>query len=313
MTKKNMRMKAVLRLLACAMALLLMLSVTACSAEELMGFLESLESVTETETKNEIPKAETPAEGEVRFHFIDVGQGDAILVTTAAGNMLVDTSIKGVREELKAYLDAVGVTELAYLVLTHPDADHIGNADYIIETYDIETVLLCGEVSTSKTYERMLTALENSKAEVVTPEPGYTFSLGGLQNIVLAPNDDYGDANEASIVIKSTFGSTSVMLTGDAEHKSEEDILKVWSAADLKCDILKAGHHGSSSSTTDEFLAAVAPTYVVISCGEGNTYGHPHQEILEKLENAGIKVLRTDLLGNIVFVSDGEKLTLIEK
>ncbi len=309
MKNKSMRRNRFFALLSCILALILMLSMISCS--ELTSFLEELAG-TESETKNQIPAVGTVTEGEVRFHFIDVGQGDAILVTTAAGNMLIDTSIKGVREELKAYLDAAGVTELAYLVLTHPDADHIGNADYIIETYEIGTVILCSETSTSKTYESMLTALENSKADVISPEPGYTFMLGDLQNTVLAPNDDYGDANEASIVIKSSFGKTSVMLTGDAEEKSEEDIVKIWSAADLKCDILKVGHHGSSSSTTDAFLDAVDPTYAVISCGEGNTYGHPHVEIVEKLQAKGVEILRTDLLGSIVFISNGEQFTLVK-
>ena len=225
--------------------------------------------------------------------------------------MLVDTSVKSARDELVAYLEAAGVHTIDYLVLTHPDADHIGNADYVIENYDVKNILLPDFAATTKTYESMLTAMENSEANVICPEPGYTFSIGALQNTVIAPNDDYKDANEVSIVIKSVYGETSVMLTGDAEVESEEDIVKIWSAESLKCDILKVGHHGSTSSTTDDFLAAVDPEIAIISCGEGNTYGHPHKETLDKLNVKGVKIYRTDLLGNIVFKTDGENFTLV--
>lgn len=265
-----------------------------------------------TEPKNQIENsAPVPEDGEVLFHFIDVGQGDAILITSAEGNMLVDTSVKSARDELVAYLEAAGVRTIDYLVLTHPDADHIGNADYVIDNYDVKNILLPDFAATSKTYESMLTAMENSEANVICPEPGYTFSIGALQNTVIAPNDDYKDANEVSIVIKSVYGETSVMLTGDAEVESEEDIVKIWSAEALKCDILKVGHHGSTSSTTDDFLAAVDPDIAVISCGEGNTYGHPHKETIDKLNAKGVEIYRTDLLGNIVFKTDGEKFTLV--
>ena len=265
-----------------------------------------------TEAKSQIENsAPVPEDGEVLFHFIDVGQGDAILITSAEGNMLVDTSVQSARDELVAYLEAAGVHTIDYLVLTHPDADHIGNADYIIENYDVKNILLPDFAATTKTYERMLTAMENSEANVICPEPGYTFSIGALQNTVIAPNDDYKDANEVSIVIKSVYGETSVMLTGDAEVESEEDIVKVWSAESLKCDILKVGHHGSTSSTTDDFLAAVDPEIAVISCGEGNTYGHPHVETIDKLNAKGVEIYRTDLLGNIVFKTDGESFTLV--
>ena len=253
-----------------------------------------------------------PEDGEAIYHFIDVGQGDAILVTTAEGNMLVDTSEDDAREALDAYLRSAGVTTLKYLVLTHPDADHIGNADYIINNFQVENVIMTDHAATSKTYERLLDAIESSKTNLILPEPGYTFSLGAVQNTVIAPNEDYNDSNEMSLVIKSVYGNTSVMLTGDAEKGSEEDILKKYSADALKCDILKVGHHGSSSSTTDGFLAAVDPSIAVISCGDGNSYGHPHKEISDKLAASGVTVYRTDLEGSIVFKTDGETFTRLQ-
>ena len=254
-----------------------------------------------------------PEDGEAIYHFIDVGQGDAILVTTAEGNMLIDTSEQGAREELDAYLKALGITSLKYLVLTHPDADHIGNADFIINNYNVDTVLMTDYAATSKTYERLLDAIESKNTNLVIPEVGYTFSLGAVQNTVIAPNDDYNDPNEMSLVIKSVYGKTSVMLTGDAEEGSEEDILKKWNSDTLKCDILKVGHHGSSSSTTDAFLNAVDPDVAVISCGDGNKYGHPHKEIMDKLGAKGVTVYRTDVDGSIIYKTDGESFTLVER
>ena len=267
----------------------------------------------ETEEKQTLEKVEVPVpeDGQVMFHFIDVGQGDAILVTTPDGNMLIDTSIKAVREDLVNYLDAAGVKELEYLVLTHPDADHIGNADYIIENYDVKNILLPDCVSSSKTYERMIDAMEKSDAKVMVPEVGYTFKLGALVNTVIAPLKEYDDPNEMSIVIKSVFGETSVMLTGDAEVESEGDIVATWNKADLDCDILKIGHHGSRTSTTDDFLAAVSPEIAIISCGEGNSYGHPHEETVQKLDEEKIPLYRTDDYGDIVIITDGKTYEVI--
>lgn len=256
--------------------------------------------------------APVPEGEEVLFHFIDVGQGDAILVTSKDGNMLIDTSISGARDELTAYLASANVTVLDYLVLTHPDADHIGNADYVIDNYDVKNIILTDHASTSKTYERMLDAIERSSANVIEAEAGYQFSIGALTNTIIAPNDDYDDPNEMSVVIKATYGTTSVMLTGDAEVESEEDTVKKWDASSLESDILKVGHHGSKTSTTDEFLDAVDPDIAVISCGLDNKYGHPHDETIQKLEEKGIEIYRTDLHGSIVFKTDGQKFVLVE-
>lgn len=276
-----------------------------------MGVIPQMPEETETQA-NIIETAPEVTDGEVLFHFIDVGQGDAILITTTDGNMLIDTSIKSQRDELDAYLKAAGIETIDYLVLTHPDADHIGNADYIIENYDIKNILLPDCVSTSDTFERMLTAMENSDANIINPEPGYVFYLGALQNTVLAPLDEYKDVNDMSIVIKAVFGDASVMLSGDAEKYSEADIVEKWSAEALDSDLLKVGHHGSETSTTDAFLEKVSPTIAVISCGEGNKYGHPRPLLLDRLEAAGITVYRTDVHGTVVFRTDGKELTLVE-
>ena len=266
-----------------------------------------------------LEQAPAPSDGEVLFHFIDVGQGDAILITSKSGNMLIDTSESGEREKLVAYLDRANITSFKYVVFTHTDADHIGSADYIVENYDIENVLLPDYVATTKTYERMMDAIDEKDVNLILigegehcKQAGYTFRLGSLVNTVLSPVKDYDDPNDMSIVIKATYGSTSVMLTGDAEEKPEEDILETWSKSDLKCNVLKVGHHGSSSSTIQAFLDAVDPTIAVISCGAGNKYGHPHDEVMERLEAKGIKIYRTDTDGTIVLKTDGSSFTYVE-
>lgn len=268
---------------------------------DLFGSLEQ-----QTTTPPPVPDGE-----EVLIHMIDVGQGDAILVMTSDGNMLIDTGESTAREELVSYLNSVNITSFEYVVFTHPDSDHIGNADYIVQNYSIKNIIMPDKVSTTKTYERMIDAIENSQANVIMAEPGYEFYLGALQNTIIAPNKDYKDPNEASVVIKATYGETSIMLTGDAEKESEADILSIWSKDALKCNVLKVGHHGSSTSTSPAFLDAVDPTIALISCGEGNKYGHPLPETIKKLEDRGITIYRTDKNGSIVIRTDGKEFTLI--
>lgn len=271
-----------------------------------------------------VEPAPEPSDGEVLFHFIDVGQGDAILITSKSGNMLIDTSEADERDKLVSYLDRANVKSFKYVVFTHTDADHIGSADYIVQNYDIENVILPDFVATTKTYERMMDAIEqkieNNGLNLILvghdedcQHVGYTFRLGSLVNTILSPVKNYKDPNDMSIVIKSTYGSTSVMLTGDAEITPETDILKTWSKSDLKCNVLKVGHHGSSTSTTKAFLEAVDPTIAVISCGEGNKYGHPHDEVMSRLEAKGIKIYRTDTDGTVVLRTDGKVITYVEK
>ncbi len=254
-----------------------------------------------------------PDEGTINVHFIDVGQADCILFMTEDGNMIIDAGTNSSEDELKLYLDNLGITSFKYAVFTHFHEDHIGGADLIMNNYDVENVILPDAVATTVTYEKLMDAIEKSDAKVTVAVPGETFYIGALQNTILAPNSAHEDnANNTSVVLKTEYGNTSFMLTGDAEVESEEEILEKFGADALKCDLLKMGHHGSSTSTSDEFLKAVSPSIAVISCGVDNSYGHPHAETLEKLNNAGIKYYRTDLLGSVVFKSDGESITFVE-
>ena len=267
--------------------------------------------------KQDVP---APSDGEVYFHYIDVGQGDAILITAESGNMLIDTSEPAANDALDAYLKAAKVDKFKYVVFTHTDNDHIGNAKYVVENYDIETIIMPDYSATTKVYENLLLSIEKKGIDLVLigedvdacEQSGYTFYLGSILNTVLAPVKDINDPNEMSVVIKCEYGETSFIFTGDAEKRSEEYMLQKWRKADLKCDVLKVGHHGSSGSSTKEFLEAVNPSIAVISCGKGNKYGHPHDEALQRLEAVNAKVYRTDLLGTVVIKTDGKIVTVIE-
>ncbi len=259
---------------------------------------------------------------DVIFHFIDVGQGDAILVTTPWGNMLIDSGDDNntSRNKLMNYLASQNITSFEYVVFTHPDADHIGSADRILLNYNVKNVIMPDYEKTTQVYNRLLDAIESTgvnliligEDEDVCEQPGYTFSIGALVNTVMGPVQDYKDANEMSVVIKSVFGDISVLFTGDAEKGSEADMLALYKNGELDCDILKVGHHGSDTSTTAAFLAAVSPDMAVISCGAGNKYGHPHSQIIQRLENAGVDYFRTDTDGDVVIKTNGEKIEVVQ-
>ena len=245
--------------------------------------------------------------GEVQFHFIDVGQGDASLIRTEAGDILIDAGTTSSEEELKAYLDSMGVKDLEYAVFTHPHEDHIGGADMVLSTYNVKRVILPDATATTKVFERMMDAIEAEKCEVIEATPDYVFNVGEVKCTILAPiSTSYTETNNYSVVIRADYGETSVLFTGDAEVDSEAEMLERYRFKGLlDCDLLKAGHHGSDTSSSQEFLNAVTPAYAVISVGEGNTYDHPKQETLTKYDAMKIRYFRTDKEGSIVFVSTG--------
>lgn len=225
--------------------------------------------------------------------------------------MLIDSGPGKAESQLKEYLTSVEVKDIEYAVFTHPDADHIGNADMIMTDYTVSNVIIPNKEATSKTYQRMMTAIDASGATVIAPKPEMEFALGSMTVTILAPiSTKYTDTNNYSVVMKLEFGETSFMMTGDAEEKSELEMLAKYSADLLKCDVLKVGHHGSATSTTLDFLKAVSPSIALISCGEGNTYGHPYAATLQKLEAVGARIYRTDEQGSIILTSDGKAVTV---
>ena len=247
--------------------------------------------------------------GEVEYHFIDVGQGDATLIRTPDGDILIDAGENSAEEDLKNYLDLCGVEVLYYAVFTHPDSDHIGGADMVLAEYEVLNVIKPELEKDTKVYTRMMEAIEAEGCTVYNALPGETYSLGEFDMFIFGPDPDNKklDSNNSSIVIKATWGNTTAMLTGDAEEPAEESILATFSAGELGSMLLKVGHHGSKTSSTDAWLAAVRPTIAVISCGKNNSYGHPHAEALARIiPYVGENIYRTDELGSIVFITDGE-------
>ena len=247
--------------------------------------------------------------GEVQFHFIDVGQADAALIRTADGNILIDAGMGDSEKALKKYLDDLGVTEIEYAVFTHPHEDHIGGADMVVLNYNVKNVILPDKSHTSKTYERMMDAIEERGCKVIKSVPEKTFTVGEVTCTILAPIEkEYDELNDYSVVVRADYGDTSVLYTGDAEVLSENQMIDRFGSAAggiLDCDILKVGHHGSTTSSGQKFLDAVTPAHAVISVGEGNSHGHPVPSILERYERSNIPVYRTDKEGSIVFKSTG--------
>ena len=253
-------------------------------------------------------------EGYLRVHFIDVGQGDSILIQAGEQAMLVDAGTNESGSVVTEYLRSLNITKLDYLIGTHPHEDHIGGLDDVIHSFEIGTVIMPDVSHTTQTYEDVLDALLEKNLTVTAPHPGDTYSIGDASFTVLSPSAaiaeqaaENGDLSNLSVGIRLVYGSNAFVLCGDAESDSEEAMVE--SGLDLEADVLKAGHHGSSTSTSDAFLAAVNPDYAVISCGKDNSYGHPHQETMDKLNAADISIFRTDEQGTVVAVSDGSSIT----
>ena len=250
-------------------------------------------------------------DGTIEVFVLDVGQADAILIKAEEGNILFDSGDLDTKYELVDKLNSLGVSKLEYAIFTHPHADHIGGADVVISTLDVVNIILPvvaeDDIPTTKVYERMITAIENDgDINVIAAEPDDEYSVGEVKMKILAPNSaSYKDLNNYSVVVRVDFGATSFLLTGDAEDVSEEEMLARYPASELKCTFYKAAHHGAAESNTAEFLSAVRPEIIAISCGEGNSYGHPHTEAMERFENTGATIYRTDIDGTLKFTSDG--------
>ena len=245
--------------------------------------------------------------GTLEVHFIDVGQGSATLIKCGEHAMLIDAGGNDKGTALQLYLKKQQVESLDYLVLTHADADHIGGADVLITKLDIDKVFMSDYAKDTKTYEDVIQALFSRSLAWETPKVSEVYELGEASFTILAPNEEYQDSNEASIALMLNFKENSFLFTGDAGEKSEEDMLA--NGLSLEADVYLAGHHGSRYSSCEAFLDAVSPSYVVISCGAKNTYGHPHAETLNNLRKRGIQVFRTDEQGSIVAVSNGKQIT----
>lgn len=243
----------------------------------------------------------------MEVHFIDVGQGDATLVTCGGHSMLIDAGDNTKGTAVQNYLKKQNVKKLDYLVLTHPDADHIGGAAVIVTKFKIDKVFMSDFEKDNKTYQNLIRSLDNKHLKYITPKAGSTYTLGTAEITMLAPNDSYDNPNDASVALIIKNGKNRFLFTGDAEENAEADILA--NGIDISADVYKAGHHGSRTSTSQKFFEAVKPSSAVISCAEDNSYGHPHAETLNTFRMNKVAVYRTDEAGTIIASSDGEKIT----
>lgn len=246
---------------------------------------------------------------DLQVHFIDVGQGDATLILCDGRAMLIDAGDNKHGTAVQNYLTKQGVESLDYLVLTHPDEDHIGGGDVVISKFEVGTLIMPSYEKNTVTFRDVEAAMKYSRLKSTEPEPGDTYSLGNAEFTIIAPvTTEYGEeTNNYSVGLRLVLGETSFLFTGDAEKEAEEDILN--NGMVLRADVYKAGHHGSNSSSGKAFVGEVDPAYAVISCGEGNSYGHPRAETLDLFRSSGIEVFRTDEQGSIIAVSDGSVIS----
>lgn len=281
---------------------------------------EETKKVTEektSETTKESNNANTSetsksVSGRLKVHFINVGQADSILVQQGNSSMLVDAGNNADTQAIKNYLDNQGITQLDVVVGTHAHEDHIGSMDYIINLFKVCKVYFPRQTATTKTFQDLVTAVKSKGLKFTAPVVGEGFKIGEATATILAPNGSrYDDANDYSKVIKLSYGSTSFLLTGDAEADSESQMLS--KGLDLSATVLKIGHHGSRSSTGQNFLDKVNPKYAVVSVGEVNSYGHPTQDAINRLKSKGITVYRTDENGTVVATSDGKTINFNTK
>ncbi len=250
-------------------------------------------------------------DADVSVHFIDVGQGDSILIKSKDKNVLIDAGERNKGEEVALYLKENKVEKLDYIIATHPHSDHIGGLPYIIENFQVSEVIvpeiIDEKVPTTQIYYEFLESV-SKKGLLLTPaRVGDKYDLGSSYFEILSPQgNDYDDLNDYSVVINLNHKNNNFLLCGDAETKVEKEMLNDKLLRDV--DVLKAGHHGSSSSSSNDFLEKIMPEYFVVMCGEGNSYNHPSEKTIEKFASYSKNIYRTDINGNIIFLSNGYDL-----
>ena len=228
----------------------------------------------------------------LKVHFLDVGQGDSILIQSPNGkNMLIDGGGRSSGNDVVSFLKSKGVTKLDYVVATHPDADHIGGLISVLETLQITNFIDSGKTHTTQTYFDMLSLIDSKNVNYIVPKAEDKISLDAALSItVLNAAEANDNNNEASIVLKMTYGSESFLFMGDADTATEADLV---AKHNLKATVLKAGHHGSNTSTSQEFINEVKPVTAILSYGKDNSYGHPNSEVVNRLKGAGTKIYNT--------------------
>ncbi len=258
-----------------------------------------------------LPVTETFKETEntLDITYLDVGQADSILIQNEGHNMLIDAGNNEDGPLLVQYFKEQNITKFDYLITTHPHEDHIGGMDDIINNFDIEKIYMPDVTTTTKTFLDVLEAIEKKNMTYDVPNINQNFTLGNTLFQVIYTGNDKKNLNNSSIILKATFKNTSYLFTGDATSEVEKKILN----KDIQATVLKVGHHGSKYSTTTDFLNKVNPKYAIISVGKNNSYNHPNQVTINKLEKKNIEIHRTDQEGSIFLKSDGKTINITSK
>lgn len=261
-----------------------------------------------TEEKNEESNNNIIQKEKIKIHYIDVDQGDSIFIELPNNtSMLIDAGETSKAQVVINYINALGYDKINYLIGTHPHSDHIGGLADIINNFEIGNIYMPKAVSTSKTYENLLNTILQKKLKIITAKAGTNIlDVEGLKIDIIAPNSDsYTDLNNYSAVVKIIYQNRKFLFMGDAETKSENEII-----SDVSADVIKIGHHGSNTSSGQIFVNRVKAKYVIVTVGANNKYDHPHESVMDRWKNVGATIYRTDLNGNIVVISDGNSLDI---
>ena len=244
-------------------------------------------------------------------HYIDVGQADSILLETEGQYVLIDGGNREDGQLVVSYLEQQGVEELVAVICTHAHEDHVGGLPSVLAVYPTATLYAPTKTYSSKVFDDFVYYTDQQGLEITIPAPGDTFLLGQAKCTVLGPVKSYAETNDTSIVLMVEFLETRFLFTGDMEVAAENDMLDYWGdRVDWNVDVLKVGHHGSDTSSGYRFVYETDPEYAIISVGEGNSYGHPHESVLSRYQDAGIPMFRTDALGTVKAVTDGYNITV---
>lgn len=240
------------------------------------------------------------------IQYLDVGQAESILISNNNRHMLIDAGNNEDGPKIVNYLKSLGIETLDYIIATHPHEDHIGGMDDVIRNFNVNNVYMPEVYSLTTTFEEVINELENKKLQITIPKINEEISFGeGVLRFIYSGKDSE-DMNNASIIIKMMFGTTSYLFTGDTTSKIENEIL----TSDINVDVLKVAHHGSEYSTNNEFLKRVTPSYAIISVGKNNDYNHPSINTLNRIKNYTNRIYRTDELGTIIITSDGKNINI---